>query len=134
MATGQSGPGQPDYTTGKHTVVSFKIRVGIVVLFTLEILCTLEILFTLEIRGQYYKHATYDRQCVQRTLTSLRGSINVQLTSCFICLHSATLLMSNEQPFYLLGKIQISQKGSQPYSDTSPYGECSLMRRLPECL
>ena len=39
-----------------------------------------------------------------------------------------TLLMLNEQQFYLFGQIQTSQAGGQPrYSDTSPYGECSLV-------
>ena len=32
--------------------------------------------------------------------------------------------MNNTQ-FYLFGQIQTSQAGGQPYSDTSPYGECS---------
>ena len=35
--------------------------------------------------------------------------------------------MLNKQEFYLLGQIQTSQKGVQPYSDSSPYGECSLV-------
>ena len=36
--------------------------------------------------------------------------------------------MLNEQQFYLFGQIQTSQAGGQPrYSDTSPYGECSLV-------
>ena len=34
--------------------------------------------------------------------------------------------MLNEQEIYLLGQIQTSQTGGQLYSDTSPYGECSL--------
>ena len=33
----------------------------------------------------------------------------------------------------LFGKIQTSQKGGKPYSDTSPYGECSLCL-YPSCL
>ena len=35
--------------------------------------------------------------------------------------------MLNEQQFYLFGQIETSQTGSQLYSDTSPYGECSLV-------
>ena len=34
--------------------------------------------------------------------------------------------MLNEQQFYLLGQVQISQTGGQPFSDTSPCGGCSL--------
>ena len=30
------------------------------------------------------------------------------------------------QQVYLSGQIQTSQTSGQPYSDTSPYGECSL--------
>ena len=43
------------------------------------------------------------------------------------CLDSAGLLMMNEQRFYLFGQIKTSQTGGQPYSDTSPNGECSLV-------
>ena len=57
--------------------------------------------------------------------TNLRGSITVRLTSCLFCLDSAALLLLNEQQFYLLG-----QTGGQPYSETSPYSECSLERDL----
>ena len=39
-------------------------------------------------------------------------------------------LMLNEQQFYLFGQIQTSQTGGQPYSDTFPYGECSLEREF----
>ena len=40
--------------------------------------------------------------------------------------------MLNEQQFHLFGQIQTSQKGGQLYSDTSPYGEWSLVfQRLP---
>ena len=35
--------------------------------------------------------------------------------------------MLQRQQFYLFGQNQTSQTGGQPkYSDTSPYGECSL--------
>ena len=38
------------------------------------------------------------------------------------------------QQFYLFGQIHTSQTGSQPYSGTSPYGECSLRRaKLGHC-
>ena len=37
-------------------------------------------------------------------------------------------LWLNEQQFYLFGQIQTSQPGGQPYSYTSPYGECSLAK------
>ena len=59
--------------------------------------------------------------------TNLRGSITVQLTYCLFCVDSAALLMLNEQQFYVFGKIQTSQIGGQLYSDTSPYGKCSLV-------
>ena len=58
--------------------------------------------------------------------TNLRGTLTVQLTSCLLCLDLAALLTLNEQQFYLLGQIQISQTGGQPYSVTSPYGQSSL--------
>ena len=32
--------------------------------------------------------------------------------------------MLNYQQFYMFGWILTSQTGGQPYSDTSPYGEC----------
>ena len=48
------------------------------------------------------------------------------MTSCLFCSDSAGLIMLNEQQFYLVGLIQTSQTGGQPYSDTSPDGECSL--------
>ena len=35
--------------------------------------------------------------------------------------------MLNEQQIYLFGQIQTSQTGGKPYSDTTPYGECSLI-------
>ena len=41
--------------------------------------------------------------------------------------------MLNEQQFVLFGQIQTSQTGGHLYSDTSPYGECSLLRRLKSC-
>ena len=43
-----------------------------------------------------------------------------QLTSSLTGLDSAALLMFNQQQIYLLGQIQTSQTGGQPYSDTSP--------------
>ena len=57
----------------------------------------------------------------------LSGSTTELLTSCFFCLHSAALLMMNEEQFYL-GFFQILtiQRGGYPYSSTSLYGECSL--------
>ena len=39
--------------------------------------------------------------------------------------------MLNEQQFYLFGEIQTSQTGGQPYTGTSPYGECSLLQPNP---
>ena len=48
----------------------------------------------------------------------------------FIFLESATLLVLNEQLFFLFGQIQTSQTGGHPYSDTSPYGECSLVPKV----
>ena len=48
----------------------------------------------------------------------------------FIFLDSAALLVLNEQQFYLYGQIQTSQTGGQPYSDTSSYGQCSLLRTV----
>ena len=45
----------------------------------------------------------------------------------FIFLDSAALLMLNYQHIYLFGRVQTSQTGGQPYSDNSPYGECSLL-------
>ena len=58
----------------------------------------------------------------QRTFTYfVTGSITVRLTSCFICLVSAALLLLNEEHIYLFGQIQAGQTASRPYSDTSPY-------------
>ena len=34
--------------------------------------------------------------------------------------------MLNYSQLYLFGQIQTGQTGGQPYSDTSPYDECSL--------
>ena len=34
--------------------------------------------------------------------------------------------MLKELQFYLFGQIRPCQTGSQPFSDTSPYGECFL--------
>ena len=50
----------------------------------------------------------------------VRGSIAVRLTSCFTCLDSAALFMLNWKWINLFGRIQTSQTGYQPYSDTSP--------------
>ena len=55
------------------------------------------------------------------------GSITVQLTSCLFSLDSAALLMLNEQQFYLFCHIQTCQTGGQLFSDTSIYGEFSLL-------
>ena len=63
-------------------------------------------------------------------IINLSGSITVWLTSCLFCLDSAALLVLNEQQFKLFGQIQISQTGSQPHSDTSPYDERSLVGGL----
>ena len=53
--------------------------------------------------------------------------MTVWLTSCLLCLDSATFVKLNEQQFYLFGQTQTSQTGGQPYSsDTFPNGECSL--------
>ena len=49
----------------------------------------------------------------------------------FIWLDSAALLMFNKQQFYLFGQIHNSQTGGRPYSDTSLYGECSLVEHFP---
>ena len=38
--------------------------------------------------------------------------------------------MFNQQQLDSFGQIQISQTGGKPYSDTSPYGECSLKKVL----
>ena len=35
-----------------------------------------------------------------------------------------------DQQFYLFGQIQTSQTGGQPYSDPSPYGNCSMLDGL----
>ena len=51
----------------------------------------------------------------------------LSLTSCSLCLNSAVLLMLKCKLFYLFGPIQTSQTGGQLYSDTAPYGECSLI-------
>ena len=41
---------------------------------------------------------------------------------------SAALLMLNEQQIYLFGQMQTSQTWGQPYNDTSPYIERSLVK------
>ena len=45
----------------------------------------------------------------------------------FILFWLSALLMLNEKQFYLSGQIQTGQTGRCPHSDTSPYGECSLL-------
>ena len=62
--------------------------------------------------------------------TYLKESFTLQLTSGLFCLDSAALLMLNKRQLYLFGQIQTSQTGGQPYSDTFPYGECSLEREF----
>ena len=62
--------------------------------------------------------------------TNLRGSITAWLISCLCYSDSAALLMLNQKQFYLLGQIQTRQTEDQPYCDTSPYGECSLIPGL----
>ena len=47
------------------------------------------------------------------------GSIIAQLTSCFICLDSAALIIWNEQQIYLFGWTHISQISDEPYSERS---------------
>ena len=54
--------------------------------------------------------------------TNIWGSITLWLTFCLFCLNSAALLKLNEEQLYLFGQIQTSQRGGQPYSDTSPMG------------
>ena len=49
------------------------------------------------------------------------------MTSSLFCFVSAALLTLKEEQLYLFGQIQTSQTGGQPYSDTSPFGECSLV-------
>ena len=50
----------------------------------------------------------------------LSGRITVRLTSSFICLVSAALLVLNWKRIYLLGLSQTSQTGGQSYRDFSP--------------
>ena len=52
----------------------------------------------------------------------------MRLTTCLFCLDLAALLLLIHHQLYLFGWIQTSQTGGQLYSDTSPYGECSLHR------
>ena len=67
------------------------------------------------------------KHCIVSRENQLKGSIIVQLNSCLFCLNSAALLMFNDQQFYLFSQFQTSKTGGQPYNDTSPYGECSLL-------
>ena len=60
--------------------------------------------------------------------TNLRRRITVWLLTCLFCLHSAALFMLYWHHLSLFGQIQSSQPWGQLYSDTSPYGECSLHR------
>ena len=60
-------------------------------------------------------------------------SLYLRLASCLFCFDSVALLMLNEQQFYFFGQILISQTGGQPYSDTSPYGEYSLINISRPC-
>ena len=64
--------------------------------------------------------------CQQSENTSLGGSITVRLTPCLYCLDTAVLLML--QQFYVDRQIQTNQTGNQPFSDTSPYSECSIYK------
>ena len=69
----------------------------------------------------------------------VRGSFTVQLTSSLFCLDSAALLMWNYKQIYLFGKIQTSQTGSQPYSNTSPWkvnkhGSAAIAPWFRQCL
>ena len=64
---------------------------------------------------------------LQSENTNLRGRITVLLTSYLFIFDSAALFKFNQQQLYLLGQIQTSQTGGQQHSDTSPYGECSLV-------
>ena len=57
--------------------------------------------------------------------TKLRGSITLLADPCLFCLDSAALFMLKKQQFYSFDQIQTSQ--GQRNSDTSPYGECSLL-------
>ena len=58
---------------------------------------------------------------------SLKGRcITVQLSSCLVCSELPALLMLNEHRFYLVGQVQTSQTGGQPYSDTFPNGKFYL--------
>ena len=50
-----------------------------------------------------------------------KGSITIQLTSCLTGQDSAALLLFNQIEIYKLGRIQTSQTGGQPNSDTSYY-------------
>ena len=50
----------------------------------------------------------------------LKGKYHCLLTSCFICLDSAALLLLNEQQFHLYDLNQISQTRGPLYRDTSP--------------
>ena len=73
-------------------------------------------------------HPTHIQAFDQRTL--IKGKCHRMADLLFFCLDSAALLMLNEQQIYLFGQIQTSQTGYQLYSDTSPYGECSLVRHF----
>ena len=70
------------------------------------------------------RHTTKVESHYRYTLT-IGGSIIVQLTPCLFWLDSAALRKFKKQQFYLFRQIQTGQTGSQPYSDTLPYSECS---------
>ena len=59
--------------------------------------------------------------------TNLRESITVQLTSCLFCFgFSCFAYVESTTILLVFDQIQTSQAEGQVYSDTSPYGECSL--------
>ena len=59
----------------------------------------------------------------------LKGKYYYMVVLLFILLGSAALILLNKQKFYFFGQIQICQTGGQLYSDSSPYGDCSLACR-----
>ena len=69
------------------------------------------------------------KQEVSRTAILLPMVIYHCMADLFILSGFTTaLVMLNEQQFYLLGEFQTSQTGAQPYCNTSPYGEFSLVK------
>ena len=68
------------------------------------------------------------RTLIQRTLSFfVGGKYHLKLTSCFTGLDSAALLMLNKIHIYKFSRIQTSQTGGRPYSDTSPYKVTALL-------